>query len=81
MVERAVCGGVRRLPARSFDFKRITDKRWYVPTLLLMPVVSVVVYGLMHALDLPLPASPKPAQSTAQMLGGLPIVQIGRAHV
>ena len=66
--------GMRSLLARSFDFKRVTDKRWYLPILLLMPLVSVVVYGLMHALDLPLPASPKPAQSTAQMLGVFPII-------
>ena len=29
---------------RSFDFKRITEKRWYVPILLTMPAVSVLVF-------------------------------------
>lgn len=47
--------GVRGLLKRSFDFRRITDKRWYWPVLLLTPLVSVVVYGLMRWLELPLP--------------------------
>ena len=59
---------------RSADFKRITDKRWYLPMLLLMPAVSFVVYGLMLGLDLPLPISPTPAKSTTQVLADLPIV-------
>ena len=47
--------GVTELLRRSFDFRRIKAKRWYVPVLLLMPGVSVVVYGLMRWLDMPLP--------------------------
>ena len=66
--------GVRNLLKRSVNFKRITDKRWYLPMLLLMPAVSVVVYGLMLGLDLPLPISPTPAKSTTQVLANLPIV-------
>ena len=48
--------GVMELLARSLDFKRIKAKRWYVPIVLLMPGVSVVVYGLMHWMGMPLPA-------------------------
>lgn len=48
--------GVIELLRRSFDFRRIEAKRWYVPVLLLMPAVSVVVYGLMRWANLPLPA-------------------------
>ena len=48
--------GVMELLARSLDFKRIKAKRWYVPIFLLMPGVSVVVYGLMHWMGMPLPA-------------------------
>ncbi len=66
--------GVRGLVKRSVDFRRITDKRWYLPILLLMPAVSVVVYGLMRALDLPLPDSTAPAQSIKQWLADLPVV-------
>ncbi len=49
-------GGVKALLARSFDFKRIRAKRWYAPILLLMPGISVVVYGLMRWMGMPLPA-------------------------
>jgi uncharacterized protein len=48
--------GAADLLRRSFDFKRIKAKRWYVPILLLMPGVSVVVYALMRWMDMPLPA-------------------------
>ena len=53
--------GVTELLRRSFDFRRIKAKRWYVPVLLLMPGVSVVVYGLMRWLDMPLPTPQIPA--------------------
>ena len=66
--------GVRDLLKRSVDFRRITDKRWYLPILLLMPVVSLVVYGLMRALDLLLPASSTQTQSIAQVLADLPVM-------
>ena len=66
--------GVRDLLLRSVDFRRITDKRWYLPILLLMPTVSVVVYALMRGLGLPLPTSPTQAQSISQVLADLPIV-------
>jgi uncharacterized protein len=45
----------RALLTQSFDFKRIKSKRWLVPVLLLMPTVSVAVYGLMRWTDAPLP--------------------------
>lgn len=48
--------GVTQLLRRSFDFKRIKSKRWFAPILLVMPGVSVVVYGLMRGMDAPLPA-------------------------
>ena len=47
--------GVMKLLARSLDFERVKAKRWYVPIFLLMPGVGVVVYGLMHWMDMPLP--------------------------
>ena len=49
--------GARALLIRSFDFKRIKSKRWLVPVLFLLPVVSLVVYGLMRWMNLPLPAA------------------------
>ena len=50
-------GGMVALLKRSVDFKRIKSKRWLVPVLLLMPTVSLVVYGLMRFMDMPLPAA------------------------
>ena len=47
--------GARALLMRSFDFKRIHSKRWLVPVLFLMPAISVVVYGLMRWMDMPVP--------------------------
>jgi uncharacterized protein len=47
--------GARALLMRSFDFKRIKSKRWLIPALLLMPAVSLVVYGLMRWMAMPLP--------------------------
>ncbi len=48
--------GVLGLLRRSFDFKRIRAKRWFIPILLVMPGVSVAVYVLMRWMDMPLPA-------------------------
>ena len=49
--------GARALLKRSFDFNRIKSRRWLVPVLLLMPAVSLVVYGLMRWTGMPLPAA------------------------
>jgi uncharacterized protein len=49
--------GVWVLLKRAFDFKRIPDKRWLVPVLLMMPSVSLVMYGLMRWTGTPLSAS------------------------
>lgn len=49
-------GGVKRLLGRIFDFARITHKRWYVPTLLLMPLLYGLTYVVMRAAGLQLPA-------------------------
>ena len=47
--------GAWSLLSRSFDFRRIKSKRWLVPTLLLMPAVSLVVYGVMRWTNMPVP--------------------------
>jgi uncharacterized protein len=47
--------GVTELLKRSFDYKRISAKVWYIPIFLLMPGVMVLSYGLMRLLGLPLP--------------------------
>ncbi len=38
--------GVTALLKRAFDFKRVKAKRWYVITLLLMPVVTVLSFAV-----------------------------------
>lgn len=48
--------GAAVLMRRSFDFRRIRARRWYIPILLLMGSVDVVVYGLMRWMEMPLPA-------------------------
>lgn len=48
--------GITALLRRSLDFRRITARRWYVPILLLMPSISIVAYGLMRWVGMPLPA-------------------------
>ncbi len=47
--------GVSRLLKRSFDYRRIRAKLWYLPILLLMPTATLVTYCLMHVMGLPLP--------------------------
>ena len=47
--------GVKELLKRTFDYKRINNKIWYLPIILLMPVIMVLSYGLMRLLGLPLP--------------------------
>jgi uncharacterized protein len=60
--------GVAELLRRSFDFKRIRAKRWYIPVLLLTASVNAAVYGLMRWLDMPLPAPQILVPAAALML-------------
>ncbi len=53
--------GVTELLKRSFDCKRIRAKAWYIPTVLLMPGIAVLAYGLMRLVRLPLPIPQFPA--------------------
>jgi hypothetical protein len=41
--------GLRARFERSFDDRRIRSKLWYTPVLLLMPLVTILTYGLMRA--------------------------------
>ena len=60
--------GVTELLRRSFDFRRVRSKRWYIPILCLMPGVSVAVVALMRWLDLPLPPPQIQVAAAALML-------------
>jgi membrane protease YdiL (CAAX protease family) len=59
--------GVTELLKRSFDFKRIRAKVWYVPTVLLMPGVMVLSYGLMRLMGSQLPTPQFPVLATLAM--------------
>lgn len=37
--------GVLELLKRAFDFKKIKDKKWYLPVIFLMPLIALLSYG------------------------------------
>jgi hypothetical protein len=47
--------GVRKLLRRTFDYKRITRKIWYIPIIFLMPLIYVLTYWIMRLVGLPVP--------------------------
>jgi membrane protease YdiL (CAAX protease family) len=47
--------GVVALLKRSFDYRRIGEKVWYIPVFLLMPGVMALSYGLMRWMGTPVP--------------------------
>ncbi|PWB83638.1 MAG: hypothetical protein C3F11_05595 [Methylocystaceae bacterium] len=46
---------MKELLSRFFDYKRIKAKVWYLPIMLLMPVVAFLSYGLTGLMGPPLP--------------------------
>jgi len=52
--------GAKKLMGRSFDYKRIAKKIWYVPTLFLLPLVFILALGLMVLIGKPIPAAQFP---------------------
>lgn len=60
--------GVTALLRRSFDYGRIRTRRWYVPVILLMPVIHVLAYWMMQVMGLPLPTPRLPLLATLAML-------------
>lgn len=47
--------GVKNMWRRTFDYKRITQKIWYVPIIFLMPLLYVLTYMVMCLAGLPVP--------------------------
>jgi len=43
--------GVKKLLKRSFDYKRVKNKKWFWPTLLLMPLIFSLVLGVSSLLE------------------------------
>ena len=52
--------GAKILLKRSFDFKNITRKIWYVPTIFLMPIVYIIVLWILGLIGVTLSDSPFP---------------------
>ncbi|MFN8486225.1 MAG: CPBP family glutamic-type intramembrane protease [Caldilineaceae bacterium] len=48
--------GVIDLLKRAMDYRRIKDKLWYAPILLLMPSVMLVEFGILRCMGSPIPA-------------------------
>ena len=53
--------GVKQLLGRTFDFAKITRRRWCVPILLLWPSILLLSLGVMVLLGEPIPAALAPA--------------------
>jgi membrane protease YdiL (CAAX protease family) len=60
--------GLLGLLKRSFDYKRIRSKTWYIPIALLMPAVLFLSYWLMRAMRMPLPEPNIPIIAVPVML-------------
>jgi membrane protease YdiL (CAAX protease family) len=69
--------GVTELLKRSFDYRRIRAKVWYVPTVLLMPGIAVLAYGVMRLVRLPLPAPQFPGLAALVMFLAFFIAALG----
>ena len=52
--------GIKKLLKRSFDFKSVKNKKWFWPTLLLMPLVFSLVFGVSSLLEFELLPAPIP---------------------
>ncbi|HEX3014375.1 MAG TPA: hypothetical protein VHO92_08900, partial [Methanobacterium sp.] len=47
--------GVKNLLKRTFDYKRITKKVWYIPIIFLILLIYVLTYWIMRFVGLPVP--------------------------
>jgi membrane protease YdiL (CAAX protease family) len=47
--------GVIELLKRSFDFKRVSAKIWYLPTILLMPAIMLLSFVVLRLMGVPVP--------------------------
>ena len=46
-------GGVRGLLKRTFDYRRIRNRKWYVPIIFLAPLIYLLTYGVVALARLP----------------------------
>ncbi len=52
---RKAKGSVKQLLKESFDFKKISNKKWYFPIIFLLPVIFALALGIMNLLKVPVP--------------------------
>jgi membrane protease YdiL (CAAX protease family) len=69
--------GVTGLLKRSFDYKRIKAKIWYVPIVLLMPGVMIVEFVLLRITETPVPAPQFPVLAPLVMFFVFFITSLG----
>ncbi len=60
--------GVEDLLKRSFDFGRVKEKIWYLPIILLMPLIVVLSYGIIRVMGTTLPMPQITAVKTLGLL-------------
>jgi membrane protease YdiL (CAAX protease family) len=69
--------GVLELLKRSFDFRRVRDKIWYLPTILLMPAIMGMSYVALRSLGVQLPDPQFSFTTTLVLFGVFFIAAIG----
>lgn len=69
--------GVRRLWANLFDLKRIKDRRWFVPIMLLMPVTLAATYLLQTFFGKPIPDPRFPVLAAPLLFAAFIIFAVG----
>jgi membrane protease YdiL (CAAX protease family) len=69
--------GAKALLKRALDYRRVRPVVWYVPSVLLIPGISVLTYGLMRWMELPLPTPHIPLLAALLMLPAFFIGAVG----
>lgn len=69
--------GLIELLRRSFDYRRIDDKLWYVPIFFLMPAINVAAYVIMRATGEAVPFLQLPGVQTVALFVALFIAALG----
>ena len=69
--------GAADLLKRSFDYRRIRAKVWYIPLVLFWPGVMFLSYGLMHLIGIPVPVPQFPVLAPLVMFLTLFISSLG----
>jgi len=67
LYRRGRLSSVTGMLKRSFDFRRVRSKVWYLPAVLLMPAIAVLAYALMRLLHRPLPVAMVPGMAVPLM--------------